>query len=142
MYDVSTQGVDEHMINVHYYYSGCFQQMFCLAFLFVFVRPTDSSIVSCVIYFFLQLEAEKSSLSGEKAALEQEKAGIRDDLVRAEQEKMDLDTEKHGECVVMQTYTVPVTCLKQKVITVKRYALLYSDADLYGTCVRSEPECY
>ena len=132
------------MINVHYYYyyyySGRFQQIFCLAF--VFVRPTDTSIVSCVIYFFLQLEAEKSSLSGEKAALEQEKAGIRDDLVRAEQEKMDLDTEKHGECIVMQTCTLPVTGLKQKVITVKRYALLYSDADLYGTCVRSEPECY
>jgi hypothetical protein len=36
-------------------------------------------------------------LNGEKAALEQEKAGIRDDLVRAEQEKMDLDTEKHGQ---------------------------------------------
>ena len=25
MYDVSTQGVDEHMINVHYYYYYYFQ---------------------------------------------------------------------------------------------------------------------
>ena len=41
-------------------------------------------------------------MSGEKSALEQEKSGIREELVRVEQEKMDLDTEKHGELDVWE----------------------------------------
>ena len=45
---------------------------------------------------------------GEKAALEQEKLGIRDDLVRVEQEKMDLDTEKLGDCDAFLLYCVVV----------------------------------
>ena len=45
-------------------------------------------------------------------------------------------------CIVMQTCTALVSGLNQNVVTVKRYALLYSDADLYGTCVRSEAESY
>ena len=42
------------------------------------------------------MEAEKSSILGLKQAVEQEKTGLREELVRVEQEKLDIDTEKAG----------------------------------------------
>jgi hypothetical protein len=43
-----------------------------------------------------QLEAEKDELYQRKGAVELEKFGLREELVRVEQEKMDLDSEKAG----------------------------------------------
>lgn len=48
------------------------------------------------------MEAERNSLWGEKQAVEQEKSGLREELVRVEQEKMELDTEKHGKLCFSQ----------------------------------------
>ncbi len=45
----------------------------------------------------MQLEAEKGHLLGEKQAVDQERTGLREELVRVEQEKMDLDNEKAGQ---------------------------------------------
>lgn len=42
------------------------------------------------------MEADKGQLFGEKQAVEQEKTGLREELVRVEQEKLDLDSEKSG----------------------------------------------
>ena len=42
------------------------------------------------------MEAEKGELVGLRQAVEQEKSGLKDELLRVEQEKMDLDNEKTG----------------------------------------------
>ena len=51
----------------------------------------------------LQMEQERAALAGEKQALLQEKYGLREDLVRVEQEKMDLDTEKKGKFILFSS---------------------------------------
>ena len=48
----------------------------------------------------LQLEAEKDELYQRKGAVELEKFGLREELVRVEQEKMDLDNEKSGKVLL------------------------------------------
>ena len=50
------------------------------------------------------MENEKAVVYGEKQALEQERSGIREELVRVEQEKMDLDTEKAGKSAILGWY--------------------------------------
>lgn len=45
-------------------------------------------------------------MSGEKQSLEQEKFGIKEELVRVEQEKMDLDTEKMCKSCLLLTFMV------------------------------------
>lgn len=49
---------------------------------------------------FLQLENEKAQLAADKISAEQERFGLREELLRVEQEKMDIETEKTGNLLV------------------------------------------
>lgn len=42
------------------------------------------------------MEAEKNAIASEREVVEQEKRGLRDDLIRVQQEKIDVETEKAG----------------------------------------------
>ena len=50
----------------------------------------------------MQMESERNQLWSAKQNLESERLGLRDELVRAEQEKMEVDNEKHGVLQVLE----------------------------------------
>lgn len=50
------------------------------------------------------MEAEKNSIASEREVVEQEKRGLRDDLIRVQQEKIDVETEKAGITSTQHTF--------------------------------------
>ena len=49
-----------------------------------------------------QVEAQNGAILGDKMAVEQEKTGLREELVRVEQEKLDVENEKQGQYLRLQ----------------------------------------
>ena len=43
------------------------------------------------------MEAEHAALHGEKQSIEQQKLVLKEELIRTEQEKLDIDNEKSGQ---------------------------------------------
>ena len=74
------------------------------------------------------MELEKKAILNEKAVVEQEKIGLSEDLIRVEQQKMDIDAEKSGELLLlfMNCYERLLTCLdvESKNLTKRRVLFL------------------